>query len=214
MGHEEAVATQAAVRYLAGELSPADRDAFEDHFFDCPDCAAEVRLGHVFAANMRAVARERKAVRQATSLPETFRVWLRRKPAVALSLAVNFVLAIGVGYILMTGAPPSVEPQLLPAYFAPAQSRGAEVHEIRAGSPAFLARIPEPEAKYGALSYEILNAAGSREAAHETPTLAAEGGNLYLQVPVKALPAGVHTLVVRGLPGGEIISWSRFRTTR
>jgi len=57
MAHDEAIRSQAAERYVAGELAPAERDAFEEHFFDCPECAEEVRWELVFAANARALLR-------------------------------------------------------------------------------------------------------------------------------------------------------------
>jgi hypothetical protein len=34
-----------AVRYLLGEFSPADAEAFEAHYFDCSVCASDIRNG-------------------------------------------------------------------------------------------------------------------------------------------------------------------------
>jgi hypothetical protein len=48
MNHSEAVKELAAERYLLDELSPGARDAFEEHMFDCPDCALDVRTGAIF----------------------------------------------------------------------------------------------------------------------------------------------------------------------
>jgi hypothetical protein len=45
MDHSEAVRLMATERYLLGELSPAMRDAFEEHFFECQECAFDVRSG-------------------------------------------------------------------------------------------------------------------------------------------------------------------------
>lgn len=58
MNHREAVERQAADKYLLNELSPAERSAFEEHYFECPECAAEVEAGAAFAANARAVLAE------------------------------------------------------------------------------------------------------------------------------------------------------------
>jgi len=214
MEHDNAINNRAAERYLLGELSPAERDAFEDHLFGCPECAADVRLGQVFAANFRAVAREQSALPPIPAFMEACRAWLRAKPAFTFSLAVNFALALGVGYFLTMGARPIAQPRFLPAYFAPAPTHGGEVHEIPAGAAAFMTHFPEPEIKYSSYSYEILNAAGSRESLHEVAALSGEDRSLYLQVPVTDLPGGIHTLVIRCLPDGDIISWSRFHTTR
>ena len=48
MNHSEALKEMAAERYLLDELSPEARDAFEEHMFDCPDCALDVRSGSAF----------------------------------------------------------------------------------------------------------------------------------------------------------------------
>jgi hypothetical protein len=43
MNHEEAKKSNAAEAYILDDLKPNERDAFEDHFFDCTDCTADVR---------------------------------------------------------------------------------------------------------------------------------------------------------------------------
>jgi anti-sigma factor RsiW len=53
MDHNHAVETQAVERYLLGELDPAERDSFEEHFFTCAECADEMRIAARFRANVR-----------------------------------------------------------------------------------------------------------------------------------------------------------------
>ena len=48
MDHSEAVQKMAAERYLLDELTPDEREAFEEHFFDCPECALDLRVGAAF----------------------------------------------------------------------------------------------------------------------------------------------------------------------
>jgi hypothetical protein len=55
MDHAEATRAGAAERYLLDELDDAERAAFEEHFFDCPDCAEELRLTATFLAGARRV---------------------------------------------------------------------------------------------------------------------------------------------------------------
>jgi hypothetical protein len=43
MNHDDAIKTMAAERYILDDLEPAERDAFEEHFFDCTECTADVR---------------------------------------------------------------------------------------------------------------------------------------------------------------------------
>lgn len=55
MDHQQAIATHAVERYLLDELTGPKRDEFEDHFFECAECADAVRNGSLLAANARAV---------------------------------------------------------------------------------------------------------------------------------------------------------------
>jgi anti-sigma factor RsiW len=54
MDHNEAKQTMAAERYLLDELTPEEREAFEQHVFDCPDCAFDLRAGSAFITEARA----------------------------------------------------------------------------------------------------------------------------------------------------------------
>jgi anti-sigma factor RsiW len=54
MDHETSIKTHAAERYLLGELTPPEREAFEQHYFDCSECAESVRLGFQFGENVGA----------------------------------------------------------------------------------------------------------------------------------------------------------------
>lgn len=216
--HQEAIRSQAAERYVSHELSPAERQSFEAHFFECPVCAEEVRLELTFAANVRAVSREMRADRQPAPDPlkarpwERCREWLRRHPIPAISLAANLALLAGLAFLLATRPVPA--PRLAAVYFAPGPTHGAEdVHTVPAAEPYYGVRFPAPSAASQSYSSQILDAAGKPESSASLKAPASQDGFLYLQVPVDRLPGGVHTLVVRGEPGGEIVSWSKFRTS-
>jgi hypothetical protein len=43
MEHDEAMRRSAVEKYLLGELPPPERDEFEEHFFDCQECAADLK---------------------------------------------------------------------------------------------------------------------------------------------------------------------------
>src|ERR1700739_2935578 len=53
MNHNEAVREQAVERYLLGELPEDARARFEEHFFDCALCAADLKDGAIFVDALR-----------------------------------------------------------------------------------------------------------------------------------------------------------------
>lgn len=97
MDHNEAVRLQAAAKYLCGELTRVQRDDYEEHYFDCPTCAEELKTTAAFMESAKQVVRESSI--QAT---ENNRVsqqkagwlaWLR--PAFAVPVFAALVLLVG-----------------------------------------------------------------------------------------------------------------------
>ena len=95
MSHDNAVATMAAERYLLDELTEAERDVFEEHYFTCPECAEDVRAGEAMRREMQDVFR---VTRERAPLP--FRPPARRSFQVTgvLPWAVAAMLVLAVGY--------------------------------------------------------------------------------------------------------------------
>jgi hypothetical protein len=227
MDHHESLRSRAAERYIARELSAEEQDAFEAHFFDCPECAEEVRLEQAFVAHLRALfKREENTARPASPTPQSAVLPLRppmhvkwlegvlQRPFLVFSLAANFALVLGVAYLLTKARPRDTRPQFIEPYFAPGPAGAAgEPHAIGRSS-FYVVHFPPPVQKYSTYSYEILGAAGNREQSSSDQAPDADGGGYYLEVPVQNLPAGEHTLVIRGDPGGEVLSQSRFLTSR
>jgi Putative zinc-finger len=103
MDHESSIKTQAAEKYLLGELPPAEREAFEQHFFECAECASEVRLGFQFSENARAVFQDdpHRTAARAPQRPEWFSWFsriLQRPMALAPVAAAALALVALVGY--------------------------------------------------------------------------------------------------------------------
>ncbi len=53
MDHQEAVSLEATEQYLLGTLDEDQREAFEEHFFGCLECAEDVRAGMAVVAVAR-----------------------------------------------------------------------------------------------------------------------------------------------------------------
>src|SRR5690349_16449708 len=98
MDHEMVVQQNMTGRYLLNELDSESRDEFEEHFFDCPECALDVRLGCIFVDQTKSVLGKTSAaetaassIRTATRVDRGWLAWLRpvfAAPALALLLLV------------------------------------------------------------------------------------------------------------------------------
>jgi hypothetical protein len=55
MAHKEAEKTMAVDRYLLNELTEEERLRFEEHYFECSDCADAVEAGQIFISGIRPI---------------------------------------------------------------------------------------------------------------------------------------------------------------
>lgn len=99
MDHQQAQETEAVERYLLGELDSASRDAFEEHFFSCADCADDVRATARFLDDARGLlAGEPAAVpaRKAKPVEQShWRGWFWPMPVGALAASAALLVVVG-----------------------------------------------------------------------------------------------------------------------
>jgi len=94
MDHTEAVRIQAVEKYILGELSPFHRAQFEEHYFDCADCALNLRAGVAFAAASRQYFAESTTNEKTANAPRTgWFDWLKPLVAVPTFAALIAVIA-------------------------------------------------------------------------------------------------------------------------
>ena len=62
MDHEAVVRKKMTEKYLLNELGSEARDEFEEHYFDCPECAFDVRAGSVFVERAKSLLTEASVV--------------------------------------------------------------------------------------------------------------------------------------------------------
>lgn len=96
MDHSEAIRLQAAEKYVLGELSFAQREEYEEHCFDCSDCAQDLKAMAAFADNAREVLRKETAnsvVRGAVPARGRWFRWLRPVVAVPAFAALLLIAA-------------------------------------------------------------------------------------------------------------------------
>src|SRR5579864_7251175 len=95
MDHHEAMRRSAVEQYLLGELPPSERDEFEEHFFDCQECAADLKATAAFLSGAkRELKRGPPAAKTASIGKEPWLSFLWR-PAFAGPAFAALLLVIG-----------------------------------------------------------------------------------------------------------------------
>src|SRR5437868_2190460 len=85
-----------AERYLLGQLSPEERDEYEEHYFGCCECAEDVRLTAAFLDNSQPLLRRPDAKREAAApLGAGLLAWLWPMPAGAMAAVALLVGVVG-----------------------------------------------------------------------------------------------------------------------
>ena len=204
MDHADAVRLNATERYLLNELDPAQLGQFEQHLFDCKECALDVRAASVFLEHSKDILAESPGpMPLPTPAPapaqKNWFAWLRPAFAVPVMAA---LLAVVTFQNLVTF------PQMQNALHNPTVMPWAAVNvgTWGAGGPTVTAkpgqsfllfvRIP-PEAGYTSYTADLYNPAGRLEWSLTFP--AAAGQDQWpMQVPGSDWQAGTYTLKIRG----------------
>jgi hypothetical protein len=96
MDHNEALQQQAAEKYVLGELPQALRDEYEEHFFDCAECALDLKTAAAFVDTSREVMRaERTKPTASDPVPSRggWLAWIR--PIVAVPAFATLLIVLG-----------------------------------------------------------------------------------------------------------------------
>ncbi len=205
MDHNEATQQMAAERYLLGELTPELRDAFEEHAFDCPECAADLRAGAAFIG--AAKVELPKIAEVSATLPKPgiirpvkegfdWQAWLRP----AFALPVFAALLALVAYQNLDTIPSlrkaASEPSILPSTAFHAGTRGAAHSTVEADhtkGAALSIELPQ-DSGYASFVFDLYDPQGKQL---WTRTVAASktgsdgDGTVSLVIPGRGLNTGL-----------------------
>jgi hypothetical protein len=210
MDHLQVLADKASERYLLGEMTEPERFAFEAHYFECAECAEDVRLGAALARGIRAVRREDAALRPhaigTRSERTASRWWGWLTPAALVPSAVAAMLACVVGYQSLVTIPRIGGPRALTPVVLRAAARGDEQTVTRQpGQPYTALQFDVNAADPGAaLRYELTHEGGPVRISGTT-TAPPLGVPLQVDAPNSDLNTpGPWTLILRSSAGQEI----------
>lgn len=215
MNQDEVVRQKMTERYLLDELDPAARDEFEEHFFDCQECALDVHAGALFVEQSKMVLAEKpEPIPASVPVPAAApgkpgwlaALGLGQRPMLrpVFAVPVLALLLAVIGYQNLVTYPQlmrqSNSPQLLPWGAVNVGTYGSEgpVIATRPGAGFLLfVRIP-PEGSYSHYTAELYNPAGKIEWSLTIPATSAQD-QWPVWVPEANREAGNYTLAVHGV---------------
>lgn len=208
MNHTEAVDQFAVEKYLLGELSPETREAFEEHYFGCEECALDLRAAAVFITQSRkelarpalAAVAEPKPARKLFSFPSLLQPAFAVPVMAAMLLVIGFQNIVTVPHLRQEAAVAS-QPQILPSVtLVDGQSRGEEIRTITAKAhEAFLLAVDVPaDNRFSKYLCSLYSPSGKK--VWELQIASSQAADTVpIQVPTDSTESGENTLLVQGI---------------
>jgi len=207
MDHTEAVQQQAAIKYVLGELPQAQRDAYEEHYFDCAECAIDIKALATFADTAReTMLLEGRKFVVTDPVPARARWFEWFRPIVAVPAFAALLLMLGYQSFvsvprLKNLATQSAAPQVLPMFsLIASNTRGPDslTFHVKPGERFGLYADVPTDTAYRAYILRLVDAAGhsavlrslSYEEAQKTQVVEVNPGER----------SGSYEIVVSGLP--------------
>jgi hypothetical protein len=215
MTHTEALRLQAAEKYLLNELTKEEREAYEDHYFDCTACTEELKATVAFMDSSRQLFREgafepeqvpaRKlepAPAPAPTKGDWF-AWL--KPAFAVTAFAAVLLLTFIGYQnsvtipnLKQASAQSASAKVVNSFsFMALGARGENVLDINVGAKEDFALEVDFPPVTSASGYVGQIQDGSGNVKYSLPvSLEQAKSTVHISVPGGSLPSGKYNFVI------------------
>jgi len=199
MDHAEAIQTQAAEKYLLGEFSATQQEEFAEHFFECEECAEDVRLTALFMDTAKRVMARDLADKPPASVERSPYRWQAARYAIAASVALlAFILYQNV--VTIPRLRSFAAPQAL-AYFpmtnlgsrSSAQTVLTPIHQ----KPFILLLDVPPHENIYEYRCEIFASNGNKLVSIDVSEVLAKK-TVPLLIPASALSPGSYTLTISG----------------
>lgn len=206
MNHNDALQTFAAEKYVLNELAGQERDEFEEHFFECQECALDVRSG---AAFIRQARRELEAAPQQAPAPRRSFFSMFSMPLAGLAMAGLAMVVVYQNAVTL----PALRGQLASAN-APVvlsttsliggASRGGDLPSVDAtGARLLFLNVDVPtDDRFSSYQLKFSDQAGTSEGTVDVSPEQAKN-TLLVRLPANGIHDGINTLVIEGVSGGS-----------
>jgi len=208
MDHDEAVKSQVCEKYLLGELSLELRDAYEEHYFSCAECAIQLRTAaELIGASQQILART-PAIGAKVPAPGGRFSWF--KPWVAVPTFAALLLLLGYqSFVIVPKAKEQAASGAEQILFNSYPLRGVNTAgengrtlSIRPGEAFLLNFDFVPTRSFDSYIAQLQDGDG-----HTLLQLKIAGGNAnreaHLPIPARMLHPGKYILAFYGDPGAS-----------
>jgi hypothetical protein len=216
MDHQQATQLTAVEKYLLDELPPEVRDEFEEHFFDCQECATDLRAtaGFIDAAKREFKV---KPAPVAGSKSRVVSIWPSALAwaALAASLLVIAYQNVVVYPRFKTEIAELKAPEILPQVsLVGGNSRGGQipVATVGSGQPFLLLLDIPTEDRFSSYTCLLYSASGSLAWRVEVSPQQARD-TVSIRVPSAGKGPGEYTLTVQGNMAGSPLDLAHYRFT-
>jgi len=223
MDHEEALRRAAVEKYLLNEMPQPERDEFEAHFFDCQECALDLRTTAVFLEGAKQELRRSRVARPAPAAPKKSWFEFSWRPAFAAPAFALLLLIIAYQNVVVlprfSGDTAQLRtPEILTSLsLIGGNSRGGNAPSVKAtqGQPLLLS-VDIPTADRFS-SYTCVLVAPSGAVVWRLPISSDQAKDtVAIRVPAHDLGWGGYRLIVQGHAnpvGGEPTELASYRFT-
>jgi len=202
MDHAEAARKLAVEQYLLGELSGPQREEFEEHFFDCPECVEALEMGAGLMQNARAVFQEEGTLRPAGQrIRWDWDFWAGRRWAPTAAMAGWALACILAGYQFLGSSSQSGAFVIAPAVSVEA-TRAAQALTFSRRQPVIAINVRhEWEETYSGYQGEIERGADHRIVS--SSKIASASGDFAISMRPNGFAPGAYVLTFYGLREGK-----------
>jgi hypothetical protein len=203
MDHDEAVRLKATERYLLEELNTSQREEFEEHLFNCQECAVDVRAGAMFVEQTKAVLAETPVAALKPEPSRSSANWLSWfRPALAVPVIAVLLAIIGYQNFIQIPYREQAANQMeaLPHAFINISTRGGSTRQLTShpGEDVVLVVAVPPDLSYSSYILELYNQAGKLQWTLTIPAASPDDFRT-LKIPGAGLEQGTYKLVTSGI---------------
>ncbi len=217
MDHHQATQLAAVEKYLLEELPPELRDEFEEHFFDCQDCATDLgaTAGFIDAAKREFKVNPAKPAPVSGSKSRLVSLWPSALvwSALAASLLVIAYQNVIVYPHFKTEIAELKAPEILPQVsLVGGNSRGGQVPvgTVGSGQPFLLLVDIPAEDRFSSYTCLLYSPSGSLAWRVEVSPQQAKD-TVSIRVPSVGQGSGEYTMTVQGNMAGSAVDLAHYR---